>query len=140
MLKSTQNQKQVDQKVASRWTHQQLFDDGYVGVPTSFLQLYSKLAPPLTTGEALFIVHLMSYKWTEKDPFPSYQSIARRMDVTTKAVQRYAASLESKRYLTRIPRVGTSNEFDLSQLFDALLEKYQTTEWEPKTKGVKKNG
>jgi hypothetical protein len=139
MSLSTHNKKQVDQKVASRWTHQQLFDNGYVGVPTSFLQLYSKLTPPLTTGEALFVIHLMSYKWTEKDPFPSYKSIADKMDVTTKAVQRYAASLESKRYLVRVPRVGSSNEFDLSKLFDALLLKYRTAEWKPKTKGVRKN-
>ncbi len=107
--------------VMTRWKHDELFDDGFVGVPTHFLRLYSLLKPPMTSGEALFVIQLMSFKWDEANPFPSYKLLAERMGVSSKATQRHAATLESKGYLNRIPRIGTSNEFDLSPLFDAVL-------------------
>jgi hypothetical protein len=112
--------------VKTRWKHDELFDDGFVGVPTHFLRLYSLLQPPLTSGEAMFIIQLMNFKWDELNPFPSYKLLAERMGVSSKATQRHAATLESKKYLKRIARVGTSNEFDLSQLFDAVLNLQRT--------------
>ena len=107
--------------VMTRWNHDELFDDGFVGVPTHFLRLYSLLKPPLTSGEALFVIQLMNFKWDTLNPFPSYKLLAERMGVSAKATQRHAATLESKKYLRRIPRIGTSNEFDLTPLFDAIL-------------------
>jgi DNA-binding transcriptional MocR family regulator len=84
--------------------------------------LYSKLNPPLTSGEALFIIQLMNFKWNKRAPFPSYGLLAKRMGLSDKAVRRHAAALEAKKYLYRIQRVGATNKFDLSKLFDALLE------------------
>jgi len=120
---------EADSKVAARWKHPELFDSGFVGVPTHFLELYSLLNPPLTSGEAIFVVQLMNFKWNSKAPFPGYATLARRMGLSDKAVRRHAAALEAKKYLRRIKRVGTTNKFELSPLFDALLvakEKFGT--------------
>lgn len=113
----------IDRSLVTRWKHEEVFDEGFVGVPTRFLQLYAQLKPyPLTPGEALFALELMSFKWTADAPFPSYQRIAKRMGVTDKMVRRYAQSLEAKKYLRRETRVSQTNKFDLTGLFDALLE------------------
>lgn len=111
----------TDRSVGKRWKHEALFDQGYVSVPTVFLRLYAELKPfPLTLSEAMFVLHLMQYKWDEQAPFPSYRKIARQMGISDKQARRYAQSLEIKKYLKRYERIGMTNMFDLSPLFDAL--------------------
>lgn len=114
---------------AARWKHEEIFDAGFLQVPNTFLELYANLKPiPLSAGEALFVLHLMTFKWTSSDPYPSYERLAKRMGLTTKAVRRYAQTLEAKNYLKRETRKGQTNKFDLSKLFDALLEAKQKAE------------
>ena len=106
---------------AARWgNHKDLFTRGFLVVPHRFLHHYSLLDPPLTTGEALFVLHLMSFKWDRELPFPSYKLLAQRMGVTDKAVRRYAQALDRKGYLQRHYRKRAPNRFDLTGLFDAL--------------------
>lgn len=111
-------------KLITRWgKHDSLFSgkEGWLGVPDAFLRCYGRLkAYGLTTAEAMFVLQLMSYKWTEEAPFPSYKTLARRMGVTSKMVQRYAQNLEGKGYLTRQARIGSSNRFEMQPLFDAV--------------------
>lgn len=105
----------------SRWDGRDLFLNGYVPVPTLFLEVYAQLKPyPLSTPEAMFVLELMSFKWTKQNPFPSYKRIAERMNVSDKMVRRYAQSLQTKTYLRRMLRKNNTNEFDLSGLFEAL--------------------
>jgi hypothetical protein len=108
--------------LAIRWGgHKSLFTEGWVGVPGTFLRLYSYLRPyPLTVGEAMFVLELMVYKWSPNPPFPGYKLLSHRMGVTEKMVSCYAASLEEKGYLLRRPRIGGNNTFDLNPLFAAL--------------------
>ena len=115
----------VNRKLATRWGgHEELFarPEGWVGVPDGFLRNYAKLGPygGLTVGEAMFVVQLMAFKWTQDAPFPSYKKLARRMGISDKMVRRYAANLEAKGYLNREARIGSTNAFDLTPLFAAL--------------------
>ena len=119
---------QIDRSVIARWKHEELFNSGFVNVPTQFLELYTKLQPPLTSGEALFVIQLMSFKWGKAAPFPGYKRLGERMGLSTKALQRNAAALEHKNYLRRIVRKGSSNKFDLTPLFDALLSAHKKQE------------
>ena len=50
-----------------RWGNhaEELFVEGFMAVPIKFLRTYAALRPPLTHGEALFILHLMTFKWDE---------------------------------------------------------------------------
>lgn len=120
----------INRKLAVRWGGQEaLFarPEGWVGVPDSFLRLYAHLKPyALTVGEAMFVLELMSYKWSDSAPFPSYKSLAARMGVTDKMVRRYAANLEGKGYLRRQARIGSTNTFDLSPLFGAIVAALDT--------------
>ena len=95
-------------------------DRGHVPVVRTFLHHYSKLTPPLRIEEAVFVIHLMSHKWGDAAPWPSYATIAGYMGVDAKTVRRYAQSLERKRYLRRQPRKARTNLFDLRPLFRAL--------------------
>jgi hypothetical protein len=98
-----------------------LFRQGFVVVPNRFLYSYASLRPePLSAGEALFILQLMSFKWDRALPFPSYKTIARRMGITDKMARRYAQSLDRKGYLRRQYRLRATNRFDLTGLFEAL--------------------
>lgn len=104
-----------------RWKHRNLFERGYLVVPSLFLHHYAHLKPhSLTPGEAMFVLHLMEFKWDAKAPFPGYKTLAVRMGLSDKMVRRYAQSLEAKKYLKREMRVGRTNRFDLTPLFDAL--------------------
>jgi DNA-binding MarR family transcriptional regulator len=121
----------VNRSLIARWTHEDLFDKGFVATPVRFLELYAHLQPfPLSPGEAMFVLELMSFKWTSASPFPSYKRIAERMNVTDKMVRRYAQSLETKGYLKRQVRKNTTNMFDLSGLFNALRAAVQRSKQE----------
>lgn len=105
-----------------RWTPA-LRRFGHVQVSTFFLEHYHELQPyPLTYGEAMFVVHLMQYKWGASAPFPAYATIARRMHVSVKTARRFAASLQAKKYLRREFRTGETNVFHLDKLMIALAE------------------
>lgn len=108
--------------LAERWKYEELFDSGFVAVPNVFLRHYAHLKPHrLTFGEALFVLHLMEFKWDANAPFPGYSTLAKRMGISDKMARRHAQSLEAKKYLKRQIRIGQTNRFDLSPLFDALL-------------------
>jgi len=112
-----------------RWGEQdaRLFREGWLSVPTKFLRSYTALNPPLSSGEALFVLQLMTFKWDDAAPFPSYGRIAKTMGVTDKMARRYAQSLQKKGYLMRQYQKRAPNKFDLSRLFDALAEFRQET-------------
>jgi Helix-turn-helix domain len=108
----------------ARWGSQdsRLFLEGWLSVPNKFLRCYSSLNPPLSSGEALFVLQLMTFKWDDAAPFPSYGRIAKTMGVTDKMARRYAQSLQKKGYLIRQFQKRAPNKFDLTRLFDALAE------------------
>lgn len=112
-----------NRSLAKRWgNHETLLKGGWVGVPVAFLTNYGRLIQygGLTTAEAMFVLQLMAFKWSEEAPFPSYGTLALRMGITDKQARRYAKALEDKGFLTRKARIGSSNSFDLQPLFDAL--------------------
>lgn len=116
--------KHSTRSAAERWGGKaSLFEAGFLSVPRVFLSKYASLRPhPLTSGEALFVLHLMTFKWERAAPFPAYERIARLMGVKDKMVRRHARSLEQKGYLRREYQHRGPNKFDLTGLFDALAK------------------
>jgi hypothetical protein len=105
----------------ARW-HPALQKDGFAQVSVFFLKNYHRLKPyDLTYGEAMFVVHLMQYKWTSDAPFPSYKTISTQMNVSIKSARRFAQQLQGKGYLHREMRVGKTNRFHLTKLMEALV-------------------
>ena len=93
---------------------------GFTPVPNFFLHQYHKLKPRITHAEAMFVVHIVSFKWKASAPFPSLAKVALHMGVTPQAARAYARSLERKGFLRREKRTGLSNRFHLEGLFAAL--------------------
>jgi len=107
-------------RIAARWS-EKLAKGGFVPVVQDFLDHYHALKPyPLTHSEAMFVIHLIRYKWDESAPYPGYKAIATQMGVSTKSARRYARDLEGKGYLRRHMRVGETNRFDVKALIAAL--------------------
>jgi hypothetical protein len=102
-----------------RWTPA-LAAGGHVPVVRAFLEHYASMQPPLNNSEAMFVIHLMSFKWSDGAPYPSYRTLAKRMGCTEKQVRRHAKALESVGYLRREARERTTNRFHLVGLFTAL--------------------
>jgi hypothetical protein len=114
----------IKRSIAARWTPA-LARGGWTPVVDFFLDNYHRLPRPLTSLEAMLVIHLMRHKWSEDHPYPAFKTIAKKMGVTATAVRNHARSLEAgKHYLHRIMRVGRPNRFDLTPLF-AALEKLQ---------------
>lgn len=111
----------AERLVSSRWTPR-LVAGGWTPVADFFLDSYTRLDPPLSTSEAMLVIHLMRHKWDKEMPFPGFKSLARRMGITATSVRNHARSLEQKGYLRRHVQVGTTNRFDLEPLFRALEE------------------
>ena len=105
----------------TRWSPV-LKKDGHVQVSVFFLDNYHRLQPyGLTHGEAMFVVHLMQFKWGADAPFPAYGTLAQKMGVTVKTAARLAASLQQKQYIWREFRTGATNRFHLDKLIAALV-------------------
>jgi Helix-turn-helix domain len=126
MLPAQESSRAVQRIVSARWTPD-LVSGGWTPVSDYFLDSYTKLTPPLSTSEAMLVIHLMRHKWDAAPPFPGFKTLARRMGVTATSVRNHARALEHKGYLRRVKRIGTTNYFELTQLFVAL-EKLQAYE------------
>ena len=107
-MAETASERTVLRAVSSRWTP----------VVDFFLDSYRKLG--ISNLEAMFIIHLLRFKWTAEMPYPSFKRIARMMGVSATAVRGHARRLEKKGLIKRKEQVGTTNRFDLLPLFQAL--------------------
>ena len=113
-----------DYSVESRWTPA-LTERGFTPVSIFFLDNYHLLVPKLSYAEAMFIIHLLRFKWSEEDPYPSLITIARQMGISSQMARHHARHLEKSGFLKRELRFGETNRYNLQPLFDAL-EKLQT--------------
>lgn len=119
-MKRTSKSKAVTTRdVGKRWTPA-LVKNGWTPISDDFLRYYGTIYPEISNSEAMFIVQLMSWKWDEKKPYPGFKTVAKRMGISATQARAHARSLENKKYLKRIMRVGTTNRFDLTPLFQAI--------------------
>ena len=132
VAKAKKAKKERKHDIQKRWTPR--LAESFTPVAEAFLKYYSVLDPPITTAEAMFVIHVIAHKWTGKAPFPAFKTIAKRMGVTDAQTRNHARSLARKGYLRRVFRVGTTNLFYFEGLFQALenhlevVEKAETDE------------
>lgn len=77
----------------------------------------------------MFIIHLLSFKWDEKSPFPSFTKLSSLMGVSPSATRLYARKLETKGYLERQSRDGKTSTFDLNLLFVRLEARWNASSY-----------
>jgi len=112
----------------TRWGgHEVLARDGFVPVVVTYLKNAGQLKPhPLSPVETLFVLQLMVHKWDARAPHPSFKTLATRMGISLQYARRIARDLETKGYLRRRMRVGTTTRFDLTPLFAHLASHVQS--------------
>jgi len=110
--------------IVTRWGGDAaIVSKGFVAVPTQFLLSCATMKPYcLTVPEALFVINVMAFKWDAKAPFPGYKKVAARMGISEQYARKLARTLEGKGFLKRIARVGSTNAFDFTPLFQKVVE------------------
>lgn len=81
----------------------------------------------LSATQLVVLLHIADFWWKAGDlPWPKKLTVAERLNVTEKQVQRVIRELEKGGYVRRIPRMTshgqTSNGYDLSGLVAKLKE------------------
>jgi hypothetical protein len=101
----------------ARWG-EVLTKKGMAPIANVFLDHYVKLG--INAMEAMFLVHLMQYKWTVEAPYPSLKTIAKKMGKSEDTVRRIARSLEKREIIKRNYRIGQTNTYNLNNLIKKL--------------------
>lgn len=108
---------------------------GFSVLPTLLFKAQRRLG--LNANQLILLLHLAEH-WWERDrlPFPEKATLAERMNLSPRQVQRYLTELESAGFITRIQRYAAhkgqqSNYYDLTGLVGKL------TELEPEFREVK---
>lgn len=113
-----------DRSVAARWSTR--LATRFCPVPTYFLENYHRLRPGpnangLSSTEAMVVIHLVSFKWSARAPFPTVGTIAERMGLHERSVRAAVRNLEQLGYLKReFSRHGGPNRYHFDGLIQAL--------------------
>lgn len=99
--------------------------DGFVVLPSALLRYQNKLG--IDASELVVLANLLMSWWAPGDmPFPRTATIANRMDVTPRTVQRLLKQLEEKGYVravrerSRRPDQPVRTKYDLSGIVAEL--------------------
>ena len=86
--------------VKEKWQGGVTEGSGFVAIPMALLRLQSKYG--LSPTDMLVLINLLAHWWDPSVPvFPRSSTIAKRMGVTVRTVQRSTLVLESKGLMTR---------------------------------------
>jgi hypothetical protein len=99
---------------------------GFSVLPTLLFKAQRRLG--LSSNQLIVLLHLAEH-WWERDrlPFPEKATLADRMNLSARQVQRYLTELETAGFITRIERFAAhkgqqSNSYDLSGLVNKLAK------------------
>ena len=113
-----------DERTLSRKWGKATMGLGYTVIPSALLRGQARLG--IGPNELAVLLHLLDHWWRPEDmPWPSKKTIAERLSISTKTVQRAMVALESAKLLRRNERYHktggrTSNEYDLGPLVERL--------------------
>jgi len=110
---------------ADKWGHQ-VIELGFCLVPSLLLRAQQRIG--LNPTQLAVLLQLCDFWWDkERKPFPSKETLAQRLSLSERQVQRYVAELELAGLVQRIERRSSnggklSNIYDLSGLVERLQE------------------
>lgn len=112
------------QKILNQKWGQETMDANYTVIPSALLRGQARLG--INATELAILVHLIDHWWKPGEmPWPSKKTLAERLRVGEKSIQRAMARLEEEGLISRKPRFNktgarTSNEYDLAPLVERL--------------------
>jgi DNA-binding MarR family transcriptional regulator len=118
-------EKKPKRRADDKWSHQ-VVKLGYTTIPSLLLRAQAKLK--ITPVQFNVLMQVIEHWWdADEDPWPSKDTIARRMRKSPRMVQRYLSELEKKGLVSRIKRFKgkkrqTSNAYSLAGLVRKLKE------------------
>lgn len=114
-----------DKKVLNQKWSKGTMDANYTVLPSALIRGQARLG--IDAMELAVLVHLLDHWWqADKMPWPSKKTIADRLKVSQKTVQRAMVRLEQGNLIKRKARYysetggRTSNEYDLNPLVERL--------------------
>lgn len=135
---------QVEEPPRKKWDVKKVWTKklgkSFTPISSYFLANYHRLPFPISQMELALIVHLVSYKWDEAPPRPSFKSLAKRIGRSPEAIRQAARSLERSGYLKREMVTGRPNLFDLTPLFNAVEKLYDADQLSKKDSKKKRRG
>lgn len=122
-----------------------VIDLGFSVLPSMIFQAQARLG--LNPAQLVVLLHLADYWWQKENmPHPSKKTLADRMSVNPRTVQRYLTELEDGGFIKRIERFAghkgqTSNQYDLTGLVKKLQKlEPEFTQAKEQVKQVAKKG
>lgn len=116
----------VTKKASAEKWGQAVMDLGFCLVPSLLLRAQRRLN--LNPTQLAVLLQLCDFWWDkERKPYPSKETLALRLSLSERQVQRYIAELEQQGFVRRIERRANnggklSNTYDLSGLVKRLQE------------------
>jgi len=93
------NNEAANYSIRDKWG--EALDNGFVVIPSALIRYQYKLG--ISDGEVVALMNLLMSWWkVDELPFPSTATLATRMNVTPRTVQRHIERLEEKRLIKRI--------------------------------------
>ncbi|MDK2889216.1 MAG: hypothetical protein PWP72_2094 [Thermoanaerobacter sp.] len=113
-------------------------EQGVAPIPTALFRYQRELG--LSFQEVAFICHLLSYRWTVNDPYPSIRELSKLTGVSEKTLHSYKKSLVEKGLIVVRNRYDSSNgqlsnEYDLAPVFEKLQQIIQNEREETSNSG-----
>lgn len=91
---------------------------GFTSVPNLLLRHYSSIG--INAPELRVIIALESYRWDDREPYPSIGSLANLLNVTPRRLRTLVASLDAKGLVARLEREGNTNTYSFERLIYKL--------------------
>lgn len=102
-----------DYKFSAKWG-EEASKHGFTQIPNVMIHCQKHLG--LKDGELAILCHLLSYWFSEEgEVFPSIETLAHRSGKAYSTIQKRLCGLETKGFIKRNKRQGTSNEYDLKE-------------------------
>ena len=106
-------------KVAEAWPGLIVEDSGFVALPMALLRLQAKLE--LTPTDFGVLANILAHRWKAGDVvFPRTTTIAKRMGVTVRTVQRSTTKLAKLGYIEKVITTNGMRAYDATPLVGKL--------------------
>ena len=119
--------KKGGRRAEDKWSPQ-VMKFGYTPLPNLLLRAQGKLK--ITPMQFNVLVQVVEHWWeAERNPYPAKDTIARRMNKSSRQVQRYLTQLEKAGMIRRIARhSGKKAQISNAYSFDGLIKKLKALE------------
>jgi len=119
--------KKQRRRAEDKWSPQ-VIKLGYTPLPSLLLKAQAKLK--LKPVPLNVLLQVIEHWWdADKDPFPSKETIARRMKLSPRQVQRVLTKLEADGFIKRMPRYsGRGQQISNAYSLDGTVQKLKELE------------